>query len=306
MTDDLYDPAPAEPKYKVENGRYRFPAPPGYEGTSWMRMTNLASAFSDQEKLQDWMLWKTLEGLRSHDVIFDEWMAQPLESLETAERKSIAKEFARKAMDAARADEGHRRGTARHTMVETYLSTGEVTGTRSMRLQMDSFLEALDAHDLEPLPGWTERRVWNPIAGGTMGTLDMGVSCRRTGQIGILDLKTQARFWTWQEICGQQYGYDSAPYVWHGPEDERGFWKTSEDWDLLGRPDGEFAGKRVALVAHMPQAPGPGQLPVEIYEVDLEYGRRVLECAACNVELRSIGRSVAEGRRVGAKRVLTS
>ena len=109
-----------------------------------------------------------------------------------------------------------RKGTARHTMLENYLD-GRRTGTRSMQVQLDSLLKALDEHDLEPIPGWSERRVWHPVAGGTMGTLDMGVSCKRTGQTGILDLKTQGRFYTFQEIGAQQYGYDSAPWVWNGP-----------------------------------------------------------------------------------------
>jgi hypothetical protein len=55
-------------------------------------------------------------------------------------------------------------------------------------------------------------------------------------------------------------------------------------------------------VAHMPQHPGPDQLPVEIHEVDMAYGKAVLECAARNIELRSVGRSQAESRRPAALR----
>jgi hypothetical protein len=137
-----------------------------------------------------------------------------------------------------------------------------------------------------------------------MGTLDLGVMCRRTGQIGIADLKTQGRFFSFLEIAAQQYGYDSAPWVWSGPESDSGGWVSNEAWNLMGHPDGEFAGRRVALLLHMPQASGPDQLPVRIIEVPLDYGRDVLECAAENVRLRSIGKSVAIGRRVGAERPL--
>lgn len=261
-------------------------------------MTNLVSAFSDQERLQLWLTWKAFEGLRAHDVIFDEWMAEPLSHLTDKERSALANEYAEKARQAAKADESARRGTARHRMTEVWATTGERTGTRSMRAQLDSYAEALEKADLEILE--SEITVWHPAAGGTMGRADARVICRRTGQVGILDLKTQARFWTWQEICGQLYGYDSAPWTWHGPHDINGEWVTSE-WTvqgfeppglLVGRPGTELAGRRIALVAHMPQAPGPGQLPVTLKQVPLDYGREVLECAARNVELRSRGRSV--------------
>lgn len=315
--DDFFDPAPAPPKYGLtrDNSRYRYPAPPYWTGTppkpsqanplglpSWRRMTNLVGAFSDQRALQVWLEWKAWMGLREDDSIFDAWMAEAIESLTIQEQKELVTRYAEAARKAARADVGARRGTARHGMLEGYLKTGQVNGTRSMRAQMDSLLEALDAHDLEPLPGWSERRVWHPAAGGTMGTLDLGVMCQRTGQRGIMDLKTQGRFYTFQEIAAQQYGYDSAPWAWDGPADETGQWVPNENWTLLGHPDGEFAGRHVALLAHMPQAQGPDQLPVRIIEVPLDYGQQVLECAARNVELRSIGKSEAPGRRVGAER----
>jgi hypothetical protein len=294
---DLFDAAEPEPLYGVRAGRYRFPPPPGVAPSprGWMRMTNLISAFSDQEKLQLWLTWKAFEGLRAHDVIFDEWMAEPLERMTDQERSALANLYAEKCRAAAKADEAARRGTARHTMVEAWATTGERTGTRSMQAQLDSYAEALEKADLEILE--SEVTIWHPAAGGTMGRADARVMCRRTGQTGILDLKTQARFWTWQEICGQLYGYDSAPWQWSGPEDERGCWRPgTPGWSLLGRPGSRLAGQPVALVAHMPQAPGPGQLPVTIKQIPMAYGKDVLECAARNVELRSLGRSVNPDR----------
>lgn len=302
MTDlDLFDDAlPDQDLYGVRNGRYRYPPPPGEKPGrhgSFMRMSRLVSAFSDQEKLQDWLTWKAFEGLRAHEVLFDEWMAEPLESMTPEERRELANEYAEKARQAAKADEAARRGTARHKMVEVWATTGERTGTRSMRAQLDSYAEALDRADLEVLE--SEVTVWHPAAGGTMGRADARVMCRRTGQVGILDLKTQKRFWTYQEVCGQLYGYDSAPWQWTGPHSPAGMWVSSLAEDrvrrnlaLLGRPGTALEGQPVALVAHMPQAPGPGQLPVTLKQIPMTYGRDVLECAARNVELRSRGKSV--------------
>lgn len=303
--DDFFDSAPAKPKYGLteDQSYYRYPPPPGVETPKgwrgWRRMTNLAGAFADQRALQVWLEWKAWMGLRANDgLIFDEWMTEAVDSLPVDKQKALVTKYAEAARAVAGGNAAARKGTARHDMLEGYLKTGQVNGTRTMKVQMASLLEALDAHDLEAIPGWSERRVWHLAAGGTMGTLDMGVMCRRTGQIGILDLKTQGRFFTFQEIAAQQYGYDSAPWVWEGPPDDTGRWVPNEPWNLLGHAGGEFAGRRVALLAHMPL----DMSPVRIIEVPLDYGAEVLACAAENVRLRSIGKSVAPGRRVGAER----
>lgn len=300
------EPEP-EAKYAVRGGRYRYPDPPGYvrpKGTSgWMRMTNLAAAFSDQKRLQLWRERMLLLGIREHEVLFDELLAAPIETMDPLAAKAWLESHADQCAAVAKGDHGARRGTARHLMVQTYLETGVITGTRSMRLQLESLLETLEVQELDPIPGYIERRVCN-TALHTMGTLDLGVMCRRTGEEGIVDLKTQKEFWTYQESSGQQYGYDSADWVWEGPPDERGKWIPAPRWSLLGLAGGPAEGKRVALLAHMPKDPGPDQLPVQLHEVDLTYGSDVMRVAMDNVRLRSIGKSVAAGRRIGGLRPL--
>jgi len=222
-------------------------------------------------------------------------MAERLDRLEPKDQKALANVYAEKARQMAHADAAARRGTAQHAVQDTYFSHGEVVGTRAMRRWLDKAMRALDDAGLDVVD--SETLCWHPAAGGTMGRRDLRVMCRHTGQVGILDWKTLARFWTWQEICGQIYGYDSAPWEWVGPADETGHWERQLPNTLLGHPDGQFAGRRVGLVCHMPQNPELDETPATIYEVDLEYGRGVLECAARNIELRSIGRSQAEARR---------
>jgi hypothetical protein len=308
--DDFWDAAPAKPGspgvYGLDQaaGKYKYPPPPGIVPAKghrgWMRMTNLAGAFSDQKALQDWLEWKEFMGLRAADgLLFDEWMAEPIESMNEAEQKLMTKAYAERARQAAHADQAARRGTARHKMMDTYLTTGYETGTRSMQAQRMSAMQALDEAGFDVVD--SEFCIWHPLAGGVMGRSDCKIMCRMTGQLGILDWKTQARFFTWQNTAGQLYGYDSAPWVWRGPDTDEGRWERQEPNTLLGTSKQLF-GRRVALVAHMPQEPGPGQLPVTLHEVDLEYGHDVLVTAARNVELRSIGRSTAEARRPSAIR----
>lgn len=314
MTDDLdgfYDvPAPkpnrakGEHVYGVANGRYDFPAPPDTirPARGYMRTTRKAAAFSDQIRLQNWRERLLQLGLREDEgLLFDELCAEGLETMDPQQAKDWLEQHAQKAIDRAGGGVGARRGTARHTMLQVRMETGVITGHRTMRLQLESLFEALERHELDVLPGWSERVVCNPKY-GIIGTLDLGVSCRRTGQIGILDLKTQRQFWSYLEICGQQEGYDSAPWVWEGPRSADGRWVEAPQWDLVGVDGGPAPGRRVALLAHMPQEPGPGQLPVEIHEVDLTFGAEVMEVAGRNIELRSRGASVANGRRVGGLR----
>lgn len=312
--DDFYVEAETKPArldakkgehyYGVRSGRYDFPAPPDTvrPPRGYMRCTKKASAFSDQIRLQHWRERLLQLGLREDEgLLFDELCAEGLEMMDPQEAKDWLEQHAQKAIDRAGGGVGARRGTARHTMLQVKMETGVITGHRTMRLQLESLFQALEDHELEVIPGWSERVVCNPRY-GIIGTLDLGVMCRRTGQVGILDLKTQRQFWSYMEIAGQQEGYDSAPWVWEGPRSPEGYWTHAPIWSLTGVEGGVAPGRRVALLAHMPQSPGPHQLPVEIHEVDLTFGAEVMEQAGRNLELRSRGASVASGRRVGGVR----
>lgn len=314
MTDlDLFDDAPAK-LWGLDKalGKYRFPAPPGVttKSETWMRATNLVGAFSDQRALQLWMERLTLLGLLSHDgVLFDELAVSGVETMEPAEQRDWLEQFAEKCRAVVGGDSGARKGTARHDMLDHYISTGETRGHRRMLLQMESLREALERHQLDIIPGTNETHLWHPAHRGIVGRRDCLVMCRRTGQIGLLDLKTQEKFWTYQEHSGQQALYHDAPWRW---DDRVQAWVPNEtflasrwrgdgsDNELLGRPGGVDPGRPVALLAHMPSK---GEaVPVEIIELSIGYGRQVVECAVRNTELRSIGKSVAAGRRVGGIR----
>jgi len=296
--DDLFDPAPAAPKYGLDQaiGRYRFPAPPYFQVPAgarpgWRRTTNVIKAFSDQYALQQWLERATLLGLLANDgLIFDEMAASGVDVMMPSTQADALKEWAEKARTAVGADTGARKGTARHSVLEHYIFAGEVIGHRRMQAQMHELIELMDKRDFEFVPGTQESFVFHPIGGGTVGKRDARFFCRRTGQVGTIDLKTQEKFWTYQEHAGQQWIYDTAPWVWEGPLDDSGRWVPQERGTYVGRPGGVCEGKPAALLIHMPSR---GGAPVDIVEIDLDYGQRVAALAAQVIALR------AEGKKAG-------
>lgn len=296
MTDDLFDDAPGKGTgtYGLDLSihRYRFPPPPGIEpsGRGWRRTTNLVKAFSDQYALQQWLERMTLLGLLANDgLLFDEMAASNIENKPEDQQRGNLAAWAELARTAVGADKGARKGTARHSVLEHYLFAGEVIGHRRMQVQMHELIRRMDNLDFEFIPGTQESFIFHPIAGGVVGKRDARFLCRRTGQIGTCDLKTQEKFWTYQEHAGQQWIYDTAPWVWDGPLSDEGRWVPQERGTYLGRPGGVCEGKPAALLLHMPSKGGP----VEVVEVDLTYGKAVALQAMTITELR------ADGKRVG-------
>lgn len=299
---DLFDDADST-RYGLDpqGRRYRFPPPPGVDPQpSWRRTTNLVKAFSDQYKLQQWLERMTLLGLLAHDgKVFDELAASGVEYLPEDVQRKILADAAEKARSTVGADTGSRKGTARHNVLEHYMFAGEVIGHRRMQVQMHELLDVMDRKDLEFVPGTQETFIWHPAAGGVIGRRDARFLCRRTGQIGTIDLKTQEKFWTYQEHSGQQTIYDTAPWYWSGPLDDSGRWVPHARGTYVGREGGPCPGKPAALLIHMPSKPSGA--PVELHEIDLEYGERVVQEAERIVALRAEGMAGArrDGSRVG-------
>jgi len=295
VTDDLFDD-PEVPKFGLDQtlGRYRFPPPPGVPAPAvnngWRRTTNLVKAFSDQYRLQLWLERMTVLGLLANDgLLFDELAASGIEYLPADVQAKALRDWAEKARSAVGADKGARKGTARHNVLEHYIFAGQVLGHRRMQLQMAELADVMNRKGFEFIPGTQENFIWHPAAGGVVGRRDARFLCTRTGQVGTIDLKTQQAFWTYQEHAGQQWVYDTAPWVWEGPLSDEGRWVLQRVGTYVGRPGGPCEGKPAALLIHMPSKGGP----VELHELDLEYGARVVDEAERIVALRS------EGTRVG-------
>jgi len=296
VTDNFDDAPDRADLYGLDQalGRYRFPPPPGVDrprGGTWRRTTNLVKAFSDQYKLQLWLERMTLLGLLANDgLIFDELAASGVEYMPDDVQAKVLKDKAEQARSAVGADKGSRKGTARHNVLEHYMFAGEVIGHRRMQVQMHELIDVMDRKGFEFIPGTQENYVWHPRAGGVVGRRDVRFLCRRTGQIGTADLKTQEKFWTYQEHAGQQWIYDTAPWVWEGPLSPSGRWAPQGPGTYLGRTGGVCEGKPAALLLHMPSKLDPADpARVELHELDLEYGRRVVVEAERITALRTEG-----------------
>jgi hypothetical protein len=211
--DDFADPLFTQPL--VTAGRYRLPNRDGTRRPGgWMRVSNLASAVSDQRALMLWMIRMTLLGIRAAPSLVDELSAMDVDRMEPA---TLRKELERIAQDAqryAKSDEGSRRGNARHAMVERWHATGEESGTAVMQGQLRAYRDVLEAHQLAPVPAMQERVVIVESL-GVAGRFDCALQdLANGGPIRIGDLKTQRAFWSLMEVRAQLACYAHADAMW--------------------------------------------------------------------------------------------
>lgn len=281
---DLFDPATDEPAmpYGLDEdlGRYVFPPPPGHAPgwrNSWQRCTNLVGAFADQYALGRWRERKIMEGVRLRPGLALELRCEDLDALEKRDRERILNEYAGDFADAAGASDGAKAGTARHELAEGYFLNGVMPEPAGDHAWLTEYEALLESHGLEVEPGTIERHVCLPEL-GVVGRIDKLVRDRRTGELFVLDLKSQRKFYSWQVVAGQQAVYANAPWWWEGPLNDDGGWarkpKVNTSW---------------AILAHIPVEVEPGRPLVELVKVDLAYGLRVARHAYEGVELRAQG-----------------
>jgi hypothetical protein len=214
MTDDLFDDVEPAPRGLVTAGRYRLPNRDGsHHPGGWMRASNLAAALSDQKALRDWEVQMVLLGVRTRPDLVDELAVMDPAGMEPAVRRKELLQLAEDAKRAAKADEGARRGNARHTMVHRFHAAGVETGTPAMREQLRSYREVLEAHRLTPIPGMQERVVIVEAL-DCAGRLDTILWDEIGSTYRIGDLKTQRAFWSLMEVRAQLAIYAHADAMW--------------------------------------------------------------------------------------------
>jgi hypothetical protein len=210
---DFADPLFTQPL--ITGGRYRLPNRDGsHRPGGWMRVSNLASALSDQRALMLWDTRMTLLGIRAAPSLVDELAMLDVDRMEPATLRKELERIAQEAKVYARADEGSRRGNARHAMVERWHATGEESGTAVMQGQLRAYRDVLEAHQLAPVPAMQERVVIVESL-GVAGRFDTALqNLANGGPIRIGDLKTQRAFWSLMEVRAQLACYAHADAMW--------------------------------------------------------------------------------------------
>lgn len=280
----------------VYNGRYHMPPlvpeawSPGYAGKhiprGVMRMSNLVGAYVDQKALQEWQDEHALRGFIASPHLYERLTVMPIDA---PRWKWVAlAEEARKAADAHVASE---RGTARHDMLETWLTTGRQVGTGRMLLQLAEIRRAFNDHLLKPIPELTERVIICEEL-QAVGRFDGAVTDLQTGEVLVDDLKTKRRqFWTMLEVRAQLAGYARATAMW-----------DAEQLCYVDPPP--FSLSR-GIVVHLPvdgdpdpESPTYGEPIVMLLEADLAKGWATAQRAREIVDDRSEAKSVGALRCV--------
>ena len=221
MTEDLFADVEPAPQALVTGGRYRLPNRDGsHHPGGWMRATNLASALSDQRALMIWEAERILLGVRARPDLVDELSVMDVYAMEPAILRKELGRLVELAKQYAKADEGARRGRARHDMVERWHTAGVETGTPAMRAQLSSYRAVLDAHGLVAVPGLQERVIIVEelnVAGRLDTVLEDTAASMARGNPDwrIADLKTQRAFWSLMEVRAQLAIYAHADAMWN-------------------------------------------------------------------------------------------
>lgn len=290
---DPFDEAEAKPAQQlVTAGRYRLPNLDGSHHTGgWMRASNLAAALSDTRALSLWEQRMIMLGMRARPDLLESLAVLDVYRMDPNTLRKELEDIGWRLKEAAKADEGARRGNARHGMVEHWHTTGEEIGTPVMRRQLRTYRELLEAHRLRAMPGMQERIIIVEslnVAGKFDNILeDM---CSNTNHIG--DLKTQRKFWSLLEVEAQLSIYSRADAIWDEGQgvyidmprvcQETGIimWMPKEPSHEPGTP---------ALDPDEPAA----KHEVLLLNLDLERGWRTAQLAKSIVDMRSESKSVA-------------
>lgn len=285
-------PEPEEDPERITGGRYRLPdltigpngeliTGDGPRKDGWQRVTTLVKCIADSLRLDLWHQCKIIVGLVLRQDLFDLACATDLN-----DRKAI-QAIANKALAAAGADIGANLGTAFHGFTEAQDVGAIVRARRKWHGKLSNYRGGLEAHALQVVPEYVERRVV-VLRYGLAGTLDrilwdLAAQCYRIG-----DLKSQKTFWTWIEIAAQCAAYQMADAMWCRPKlCYVEMPKVADDlavvaWMPVNHPDFVETGR---------EADRDG---VDFFNVDLSKGREILEVCRKVDAIRSEGRSVAQ------------
>lgn len=272
MSDDLWDEPEDTSAPLIRNGRYALPNRDGTERPKGrQRMTNFIDAMEDAYAIKLWEFGRILEGVAARRDIIEEicsvdWGAYPADKKGTG-YYALVKELVGKIKNAAKADEGARRGTAHHAMMNVKVTTGREVGTEKMRVRMRNLEDCLRAHQFRLVPELQERYVildrFDVAGQYDSGLLDIN------NQLILGDLKTQAEFRSLMKPQAQLAGYVNADAMWDS---------TNKCYVDMPKFD-----KDLGILMHMDKD-GDGE--VRLIDADLKEGWETVEMCAKVIQRR--------------------
>lgn len=284
--DPFAGPDRSAPSGVITGGRYRLPRRDGtHKSGGWQRVSNLASAISDQFALRIWEIEQGLCGVGLDDALYASLRAEipRWRDMERQDRKRAIEAFLERCKAVTGADIGSRHGNHRHAIVEEFHEDVPWAAhwTAAGRRDVALYAAALARHRLQAMPGMQERIVLVEELEAA-GRIDNILQDLLTGALHIGDLKTTKKFWTYLEIKTQLACYANAAAMWDA---EAGKWV-----------DMPPVSREIALALWMPRETEDGEPRVDVLEVPIVEGWRTALFARQVVLERKAGRTGARLR----------
>lgn len=262
MTDEFV--SAAQPVSMDRWNRYVLPDPITGQTRAWTRITTITKTLSDTYHLEAWKRRSVARGVALREDL------HALAATHDVSDKGVMDKVCEDAMSAAGASEGANKGTARHKLIERYMTAVDgdtLTLTESNSAFLKEYRNVMDKHDISF--EYSERIVCMPQY-GIAGRLDAVVNYQQLPT--VFDLKTQKTVDFGHIELAMQLGfYAKAPFMWN---------EVTNEWE---HPPSRVRGT-YALLCHAPFTTNK----IDLYEVDLSHSLDLIEKALAVREARKI------------------
>ena len=272
-TDDLFDnpTRPADPDEGVKRdryGRYLLPHPESGRELSWTRATTFAKTISDTYTLNLWGRRMSVKGITMREDLYALAAATSLDDRETLNK------ICEDAAEHAGAKSAAALGTALHGFTESHDRGLPVNVPAKWRPDLAAYVQALDEHAIEVVPGMIERivivkkyavagtfdRIYRITRRCVVELPGMKPFTLEPGTLVMGDLKTGRDLsYGWGEIAVQLWLYANADAIWN---------RETGEYEPMPEID-----KRAAIVAHLPV----GQHQCTLFDINLTVAAEAAE-----------------------------
>lgn len=250
---------PAMSRQVIKNGRYQAPDPATGQMKEWTRATNLAATLADKFGLTLWGKAMVVLGLGARHDLFTQ--AASCRSYEAD--KHTLYSLVKQAEDAAESKAGANLGSALHRFIERLSAGEDVTAPAPYDKDLAAYEQAMDAHGIAVLDGWSERILLVPEL-EVAGTCDMLTNGPDWAEPCIADVKTGKDVLEYGMVeIPQQLAIYSRATHWYDPVANQ------------THPIDVAVDQQRAVVIHLPA----GRASCTLYEVDIAAGWEAVQLA---------------------------